>query len=220
MTIEEPIEMIHERLNQIAVQANVGLTFGSALRNIVRQDPDVIMVGEIRDHETVENAIHAALTGHLVFSTLHTNDAPGAIARLVDMGAQPFLVESTLIAVLAQRLVRKICNNCRKPYTPSLQEVAALNLPDIEIDDLNLFKGIGCTKCRGTGYFGRIAVFEVMPISEEIRSLIHKNAGAQDIKKQALKEGMHTLRESAIAKMKAGITTVEEVLRVTGRYGN
>jgi general secretion pathway protein E len=218
MTIEEPIEMIHEQLNQIAVQPNVGLTFGSALRNIVRQDPDVIMVGEIRDHETVENAIHAALTGHLVFSTLHTNDAPSAIARLVDMGAEPFLVESTLIAVLAQRLVRKICNNCRTPYMLSPQEISALKLSDNETDGLNLFKGIGCTKCRGTGYFGRIAVFEVMPVGDEIRSLIHKNAGAQDIQKQALKEGMHTLRESAIAKMKAGITTVEEVLRVTGGY--
>lgn len=218
MTIEEPIEMIHEQLNQIAVQPNVGLTFGSALRNIVRQDPDVIMVGEIRDHETVENAIHAALTGHLVFSTLHTNDAPSAIARLVDMGAEPFLVESTLIAVLAQRLVRKICNNCRRPYTLSPQEISALKFSDTETDALNLFKGIGCTKCRGTGYFGRIAVFEVMPVGDEIRNLIHNNAGAQDIKKQALKEGMHTLKESAIAKMKAGITTVEEVLRVTGGY--
>jgi len=217
MTIEEPIEMIHERLNQIAVRPNVGLTFGSALRSIVRQDPDVIMVGEIRDYETVENAIHAALTGHLVFSTLHTNDAPSAIARLVDMGAEPFLVESTLIAILAQRLVRKICNTCRKPYTPPPQEIAALNIPDAEIGELNLFKGIGCTKCRGTGYFGRIAIFEVMPISDESRHLIHINAGAQDIKKQAIKEGMHTLRESAIAKMKAGITTIEEVIRVTGR---
>ncbi len=217
MTIEEPIEMVHERLNQIAVQPNVGLTFGSALRNIVRQDPDVIMVGEIRDYETVENAIHAALTGHLVFSTLHTNDAPSAIARLVDMDAQPFLVESVLIAVLAQRLVRKICNNCRRPYTPSPQELVALNLSDEEFRELNLFKGVGCTKCRGTGYYGRIAIFEVMPISEAIRNLIHNNAGAQDIKKQALKEGMQTLRESAIAKMKAGITTLEEVIRVTGR---
>jgi general secretion pathway protein E len=218
MTIEEPIEMIHERLNQIAVQPNVGLTFGSALRNIVRQDPDVIMVGEIRDYETVENAIHAALTGHLVFSTLHTNDAPSAIARLVDMGAQPFLVESTLIAVVAQRLVRKICNGCRRPYTTSPQDKTVLSLPEEETRDLTLFKGIGCPKCRGTGYFGRIGIFEIMPISGEIRHLIHINAGAQDIKKAALKEGMHTLRESAIAKMKAGVTTFEEVIRVTGKY--
>jgi len=218
MTIEEPIEMLHEGLNQIAVQPGVGLTFGSALRNIVRQDPDIIMVGEIRDHETVENAIHAALTGHLVFSTLHTNDAPSAIARLVDMGAQPFLVESTLIAVLAQRLVRKICDHCRKPYFPSSQELAALNLPDQELREMTVFKGAGCVKCRGTGYWGRIGIFEVMPVSNEIRHLIHINAGAQDIEKTALKEGMHTLRESAVAKMKAGITTVEEVLRVTGGY--
>jgi general secretion pathway protein E len=218
MTIEEPIEMLHERLNQIAVQPNVGLTFGSALRNIVRQDPDVIMVGEIRDHETAENAIHAALTGHLVFSTLHTNDAPSAIARLVDMGAEPFLVESTLIAVLAQRLVRKICQNCRQPSILSDQDIIALNLPPEELRSSQFFHGTGCTKCRGTGYYGRIAIFEVMPVSEEIRHLIHINAGSQEVQKMARKEGMQMLRESAIAKLKDGITTAEEVLRVTGRY--
>jgi general secretion pathway protein E len=218
MTIEEPIEMLHEQLNQIAVKPNVGLTFGSALRNIVRQDPDIIMVGEIRDYDTVENAIHAALTGHLVFSTLHTNDAPSAIARLVDMGAQPFLVESTLIAVLAQRLVRRVCNTCRQTYTPTAQDLSALSLSEDEGNGLQLFYGAGCTKCRGTGYYGRIGIFEVMPVGEEIRHLIHTNAGAQDIKKTARQEGMHTLRESAISKMKAGITTVEEVLRVTGRF--
>ena len=217
MTIEEPIEMLHEQLNQIAVQPNVGLTFGSALRNIVRQDPDIIMVGEIRDYDTVENAIHAALTGHLVFSTLHTNDAPSAIARLVDMGAQPFLVESTLIAVLAQRLVRKICNTCRQHYNATTQDLSALNLTEDEVKDLQLFYGAGCTKCRGTGYYGRIGIFEVMPVSDEIRHLIHTNAGAQEIKKIARQEGMHTLRESAVSKMRAGMTTVEEVLRVTGR---
>ena len=218
MTIEEPIEMINDRLNQISVQPNVGLTFGTALRNIVRQDPDIIMVGEIRDHETVENAIHAALTGHLVFSTLHTNDAPSAIARLVDMGAQPFLVESTLIAVIAQRLVRQICTVCSKPYLPSSKEIAALNLPAAETQNLTLCKGAGCVKCRGTGYWGRIGIFEVMPVSDAIRHLIHTNAGSQDIQKTAFKEGMHSLRESAVAKMKAGVTTLEEVIRVTGGY--
>ncbi len=218
MTIEEPIEMINEQLNQIAVQPNVGVTFASALRNIVRQDPDVIMVGEIRDYDTVENAIHAALTGHLVFSTLHTNDAPSAIARLVDMGAEPFLVESTLIAVLAQRLVRKICDSCRRPYTPSPQEITALNLPRDEVESLHLFHGTGCTKCRGTGYFGRTAIYEIMPVSGDIRHLIHTNSAAQDIKKLAVKEGMHTLGESALIKMRVGITTPEEVIRVTGRY--
>jgi general secretion pathway protein E len=216
MTIEDPVEMIQEDLNQIAVRPNTGLTFGTALRNIVRQDPDVIMVGEIRDYETAENAIHAALTGHLVFSTLHTNDAPSAIARLVDMGAQPFLVESTLIAILAQRLVRKVCENCAKSYVPAPQELVPLNLSEDELNNMSLRKGVGCTKCRGTGYHGRSAVFEVMSVSDEIRKLIHHNAGSQDIKKQAIKEGMHTLRQSAIHKMNAGITTLEEVVRVTG----
>jgi type II secretory ATPase GspE/PulE/Tfp pilus assembly ATPase PilB-like protein len=210
--------MLHEQLNQIAVQPNVGLNFASALRNIVRQDPDIIMVGEIRDHDTVENAIHAALTGHLVFSTLHTNDAPSAIARLVDMGAEPFLVESTLIAVLAQRLVRKICNNCRQPYTLTKNDTIALNLPQEAMQAAQFFYGAGCSRCRGTGYHGRIAVFEVMPVNEEIRHLIHNSASAQDIKGVARKEGMHTLRESAVAKLQDGITTVEEVLRVTGRH--
>lgn len=217
MTIEDPIEMIQEELNQIAVRPNTGLTFGTALRNIVRQDPDVIMVGEIRDYETVENAIHAALTGHLVFSTLHTNDAPSAVARLVDMGAEPFLVESTLIAVLAQRLVRRVCDNCAKTYIPAPKELASLNLPEAEVKELALRKGKGCAKCRGTGYYGRIAVFEIMVVSDAIRKLIHSNAGAQDLKKQAFKEGMHTLRQSALKKMKAGVTTLEEVIRVTGR---
>ncbi len=217
MTIEDPIEMLNENLNQIAVRSNVGLTFGTALRNIVRQDPDVIMVGEIRDSETADNAIHAALTGHLVLSTLHTNDAPSAIARLVDMGAEPFLVESTLIAVLAQRLVRKICNACAETYTPSPTELAALRLADDpSMQGILLKKGEGCGKCRGTGYYGRIAIFEVMPVSPKIRKLIHHSSGAHDIKERALKEGMQVLRESAIQKMKDGITTVEEVIRVTG----
>ncbi len=217
MTVEEPIEMLHEQLNQISVQHNVGLNFASALRNIVRQDPDIIMVGEIRDHETVENAIHAALTGHLVFSTLHTNDAPSAVARLVDMGAEPFLVESTLIAILAQRLVRRICENCCQPYKLTKQDMVALNLPPEQIRAAQFFHGNGCSRCRGTGYHGRIGIFEVMPVSAEIRNLIHHNSSAQDIKKTAQKEGMHTLRESAIAKLQSGMTTVEEVLRVTGR---
>ncbi len=218
MTIEDPIEMINEQFNQIAVRSNVGLTFGTALRNIVRQDPDVIMVGEIRDHETAENAIHAALTGHLVFSTLHTNDAPSAVARLVDMGTQPFLVESTLIAVLAQRLVRKVCDSCAQTYTPTLKQITALNLTEENPKELTFQKGKGCTKCRGTGYYGRTAIYEIMPVSEVIRQLIHKNAGSQEIKKQAMKQGMHTLRQSAIKKLKAGITTLEEVIRVTGGY--
>ncbi len=218
MTIEDPIEMLNEQFNQIAVRQTVGLTFGSALRNIVRQDPDVIMVGEIRDHETVENAIHAALTGHLVFSTLHTNDAPSAVARLVDMGAEPFLVESTMIAVLAQRLVRRVCTSCAKLYTPHSKHLAALNMPEEDMKNLQIKKAVGCSKCRGTGYYGRVAVYEVMAVSDNIRKLIHHNASSQDLKRQAIKEGMHTLKQSAIAKMKAGVTTLEEVVRVTGGY--
>ncbi|PIE32968.1 type II secretion system protein E [candidate division KSB3 bacterium] len=218
MTIEDPIEMLNENLNQIAVRPNVGLTFGTALRNIVRQDPDVIMVGEIRDNETVENAIHAALTGHLVFSTLHTNDAPSAIARLVDMGAEPFLVESTLIASIAQRLVRKVCNVCGEPYTPTERELASLKISETEGKGMSLKKGQGCTKCRGTGYYGRNAIFEIMAVTPKIRKLIHHSAGAQDIQQQATKEGMRTLRQSAIQKMKDGITTIEEVIRVTGSH--
>jgi len=218
MTIEDPIEMLNENLNQIAVRPNVGLTFGTALRNIVRQDPDVIMVGEIRDSETVDNTIHAALTGHLVFSTLHTNDAPSAIARLVNMGAEPFLVESTLVAVLAQRLVRKVCSVCGEPYTPTDRELASLDLLEAEGKNMRLQKGLGCTKCRGTGYYGRSAVFEVMAISPQIRTLIHQNVGSQEIQQQAIQEGMHTLRQSAIQKMKDGITTIEEVIRVTGSH--
>ncbi len=218
MTIEDPIEMIHEDVNQIAVRANVGLTFGTALRNIVRQDPDVIMVGEIRDPETVDNAIHAALTGHLVLSTLHTNDAPSAVARLVDMGAEPFLVESTLIAVLAQRLVRTICDACTETYTPTDLQLAPLGLTVASLNGAKLRRGVGCTKCRSTGYYGRSAIFEVMPISPAIRKLIHHNAGSQDLEAQAIKEGMHTLRESGIRKLTDGLTTIEEVVRVTGTH--
>ena len=217
MTIEDPIEMIHEEVNQIAVRPNVGLTFGTALRNIVRQDPDVIMVGEIRDAETVDNAIHAALTGHLVLSTLHTNDAPSAIARLVDMGAQPFLVESTLIAVLAQRLVRTICDACSETYRPSATQLIPLGLTEADLEGKKLHRGAGCTKCRSTGYYGRQAIFEIMPVSSAIRNLIHHNAGSQEIQAQAIKEGMNTLQQSGIRKMLEGITTVEEVIRVTGR---
>jgi len=218
MTIEDPIEMIHEDINQIAVRQNVGLTFGTALRNIVRQDPDVIMVGEIRDHETVENAIHAALTGHLVLSTLHTNDAPSAIARLVDMGAEPFLVESTLIAVLAQRLVRLICDVCGEDYTPTDNDLAPVGITTAELNGKQLRRGVGCSKCRNTGYYGRSAIFEIMPVSHEIRQLIHRSAGSQDIQAQALKEGMHTLWQSGVKKLISGQTTIEEVVRVTGTH--
>jgi len=216
ITIEDPIESIHEEFNQMVVQPSLGVTFGTAIRHIVRQSPDVIMVGEIRDKESVEYTIQAALTGHLVISTIHTDDAASAIVRLVNTGAQPFLVESTVIAVIAQRLIRKICDNCAKPYQLPQKEIAALQCSEEDAEKFLLQKGAGCEKCRGTGYFGQTAIFEVMEITDEIRDLIHSNAGAHAIKNAAIKHGMRPLKTGVIEKMKAGITTCEEMLRVTG----
>lgn len=212
VTIEDPIEMVHEQFNQVAVQPGVGVTFATALRTILRQDPDVIMVGEIRDYETAEHAIHAALTGHLVLSTLHTNDAPSAIARLTDIGVQPYLIESTLIGVVAQRLVRKICQRCQESYTPTSPEWTALELPAASVQ---FKRGLGCVHCRNTGHFGRTGVYEIMPVDETVRTLIRQQAGASDMQRAAQRAGMRTLRESALQKLFAGETTVAEVLRVT-----
>jgi general secretion pathway protein E len=220
VTIEDPIEMIYEEFNQVAVQPGVGITFDSCLRNILRQDPDVIMVGEIRDRETAENAIHSALTGHLVFSTLHTNDAPSAITRLVDMGIESFLIESSLIGVVAQRLVRRICPHCEKVYIPHAKEIAPLsseiNIKEYGSGPLQLKRGIGCVSCRGTGHLGRIGIFEIMVINEKIRELIRNRASSEAVKKQAIQDGMKTLRKSAIQKMLEGNTSLEEIIRVTG----
>jgi general secretion pathway protein E len=214
-TIEDPIEMIHETFNQVAVQPAAGVTFASALRTILRQDPDIIMVGEIRDYETAEHAIHAALTGHLVLSTLHTNDAPSSIARLVDIGVPPYLIESTLIAVVAQRLIRTICPRCREEYPPSLEECTVLGLEDVAKTPPLLVRGKGCTHCRNSGYLGRTGVYELMAMDDTVRHLIRQQAGARDIHHAAQKNGMRTLRSNSIQKALAGITTVEEVLRIT-----
>jgi type IV pilus assembly protein PilB len=191
----------------------VGITFAAALRTILRQDPDIIMVGEIRDYETAEHAIHAALTGHLVLSTLHTNDAPSAIARLTDMGVQPYLIESTLIGVVAQRLVRKICQRCVVSYSPAPETWAALGLPAQA--GVEFKRGQGCVHCRNTGYFGRMGVYEIMPVDEQLRALIHQQDGTDSIQRAAQQAGMQTLRESALQKLFAGWTTTEEVVRVT-----
>ncbi len=215
-TIEDPVELVHDQFNQITVQPNAGLTFGTALRHIVRQSSDVIMVGEIRDQETAENAFKAALTGHLVLSTLHTNDAPSAIVRLTDMGIQASLMESALTAVVSQRLVRKICDMCGEPCTPSKHKLDLLQLTDEDLVGLPIRRGFGCSKCRETGYFGQTAVFEIMPITDEIRALIHSHAAAHVIRQAAVKEGMKTLKDSAMAKFKAGIISVDEVLRAMG----
>jgi type II secretion system protein E len=213
ITIEDPVEYQLKGVNQIPVRPKIGLSFAAGLRHIVRQDPDVIMVGEIRDLETAEIAIQSALTGHLVFSTLHTNDAPGAVTRLQDMGCEPYLLSSVLTGVLAQRLVRRICQACRAPDHPDPAELLALGITDAT--GLELFRGKGCDECRGTGYRGRTGIYELFKISEEARSLIVQKVPGGDIRRHAVGHGMVTLREDAWAKACAGQTTVAEILRVT-----
>jgi general secretion pathway protein E len=214
ITVEDPVEYQLKGVNQIAVKPKIGLSFATGLRHIVRQDPDIIMVGEVRDLETAEIAIQAALTGHLVFSTLHTNDAPGAITRLQDMGAEPYLVSSVLEGVLAQRLVRRICDACRVPADPDPAELLALGL-GAEVPDASLFRGRGCGDCRGTGYRGRTGIYELFVITEEVRSLILRKAATGEIRRHATEHGMLTLRTDGWRKARAGVTTLEEVLRVT-----
>ena len=213
ITVEDPVEYQLKGINQIPVRPKIGLSFASGLRHIVRQDPDVIMVGEIRDLETAEIAIQAALTGHLVFSTLHTNDAPGAVTRLQDMGCEPYLVSSVLSGVLAQRLVRRVCQACRAPDHPDPASLLALGVTDAA--GVELFHGKGCDDCRGTGYRGRTGIYELFRITEDARSLIVRKAPAGEIRRLAVAQGMVTLREDAWAKAGAGLTTVQEILRVT-----
>ena len=213
ITVEDPVEYQLKGVNQIPVRPKIGLSFAAGLRHIVRQDPDVIMVGEIRDLETAEIAIQSALTGHLVFSTLHTNDAPGAITRLQDMGCEPYLLSSVLTGVLAQRLVRRICQACRAPDHPDPAELLALGITDAT--GLELFRGKGCDECRGTGYRGRTGIYELFKISDATRSLIVQKVPGGEIRRHAVGHGMITLREDAWAKACAGLTTVAEILRVT-----
>jgi general secretion pathway protein E len=213
ITVEDPVEYQLKGVNQIAVKPKIGLSFATGLRHIVRQDPDVILVGEIRDLETAEIAIQAALTGHLVFSTLHTNDAPGAITRLQDMGVEPYLVASVLEGALAQRLVRRICPACRVPDHPPAADLDALGVEGAAASPL--FRVKGCDQCRSTGYRGRTGIYELFVITEDVRSLILRRAPTRDIRRQAMDEGMLTLRMDGWAKACAGVTTVEEVLRVT-----
>ncbi len=213
ITIEDPVEYQVSGIGQVQVNPKVGLTFATGLRSILRQDPDVILVGEIRDTETAEIAVHAALTGHLVLSTLHTNDAPTAITRLVDMGIEPYLIASSLEGVIAQRLVRRICLHCRESYRPAPEELKTLGLPeDAQID---LFRGKGCEECLGTGYKGRIGVFEVLELDEKLKNLILATPNAAEIRKEALKENFKTLRQDALEKVLAGLTTSSELLAVT-----
>ncbi len=214
-TVEDPIEMIHEEFNQIAVQPAVDITFGTILRNILRQDPDIIMIGEMRDLETAENAIQAAMTGHLVLSTLHTNDAPSSITRLLDMGVPYFLIQATLVGILAQRLVRKICKYCKEPFEIDSEKLEILGLRTGKKGRIKLYRGKGCVRCRGTGHLGRIGIFEVLPFTESIKKLTTSETNFEAIRATAKKEGMSSLREDAIAKLLNGETTYQEVLRAT-----
>ena len=218
ITVEDPIEYQLQGISQVQVNPKIGLTFAKGLRTIVRQDPDVILVGEIRDLETAEIAIQAALTGHLVFSTLHTNDAASAITRLIDMGVEPFLVSSAVNAILAQRLVRKICPHCRESYIPPDAFLDKVGLSPVKFSGRELYRGTGCDQCQQTGYRGRIGIYELMILTPKMKTLILTTSDAGQIKKEALSSqatGMTTLRQDGLRKVLAGLTTVEEVFRVT-----
>ena len=217
MTAEDPVEFNLDGINQVQVRPEIGLTFAAALRSFLRQDPNIILVGEIRDQETADIAIKAALTGHLVFSTLHTNDAPSTITRLVDMGLPPFLVASAVRLVVAQRLLRRICPDCKEEYEPEPEKLEILGIDPEEVKKkgLKFYRGRGCPTCGGTGYKGRIAVFEVMPITRELQRLIIEGASALEIEEVAAQQGMTTLRQEAIARMFEGITTIDQVITET-----
>jgi type IV pilus assembly protein PilB len=215
LTAEDPVEYDIDGIMQVAVNEAVGLTFGKALRSFLRQDPDVIMVGEMRDLETAQIGIQASLTGHLVLTTLHTNDAPGAVTRLVDMGVEPFLISSTLMAVLAQRLVRTICKKCRTPFEPTESQLALLNLSPHDIGDKVFYYGRGCQACNDTGYKGRKGIFELLVVSEAIRALINERAPTVVLRQKAVELGMVTLREDGLRGIFDGDTTIEEVVKYT-----
>ncbi len=214
ITTEDPVEYQLEGINQIQVHPKIGLTFAASLRSILRHDPDIVLVGEIRDAETAENAIQASLTGHTVFSTLHTNDAAGAFTRIVDMGIEPFLVASTVEGIMAQRLVRRLCKHCKEPYKPTEQDVPP-DFPWEKLGDNTLYRAVGCRECRGVGYTGRMGIYELLVTNEEIKQLAHDRASSFVIRRAALKAGMKTLRADAWRKAIEGSSTVEEVLRAT-----
>jgi type IV pilus assembly protein PilB len=216
-TAEDPVEFNLEGINQVQMNSEIGLNFSAALRSFLRQDPDIIMVGEIRDYETAEIAFKAALTGHLVVSTLHTNDAPSTINRLINMGVEPFLVTSAVNLIVAQRLVRKICNNCKSPMTVDHQTLLDVGFREDELQGLQVYKGEGCDICNETGYKGRISIYEILEFSDELKTLVFEKADPLILKKTAQKGGMKSLRRSALNKVKAGVTTIEEVVGVTAK---
>jgi type IV pilus assembly protein PilB len=214
-TAEDPVEFNLLGINQVQMHVDIGLNFAAALRSFLRQDPDIIMVGEIRDYETAEIAIKASLTGHLVLSTLHTNDAPATINRLLNMGVEPFLVASSINIVVAQRLARRICDNCKEELYVSPEALVNIGIPAAEASHLKIYHGVGCTRCSNTGYKGRVALYECMVMTEKLKEYILNGASSAEIKRQAIDDGMDTLRASGLKFLKQGVTTVEEVLRVT-----
>jgi general secretion pathway protein E/type IV pilus assembly protein PilB len=213
ITTEDPVEYQLAGINQIQVQNKIGFTFGHSLRSILRHDPDIVLVGEIRDLETAENAIQASLTGHLVFSTLHTNDAPTAYTRLTDMGLEPFLVASTVEAVMAQQLLRRLCKNCKEVFEPARDEFPE-DFPWDEVAGRPLYRPVGCHQCRGVGYMGRVGIYELMVTTDEVRELANENASAWRLRKKALDGGMRSLRDDGWNKVLRGDSTVDEVMRV------
>lgn len=215
ITVEDPVEYQLSGVNQVPVRHEVGMTFASALRAMLRQAPNIVMVGEIRDLETAEIAINASLTGHMVFSTLHTNDAPGAITRLIDIGVKPFLVSTSLRAAMAQRLVRKICKHCKQPYTPDPRELRSLNITAQQAAGATFMHGTGCEPCNSTGYRGRAGIFEMFIVNEEIQRMIYDNVGTARLREKARSLGMRTMREDGIRKVLTGMTTIEEVVSIT-----
>ena len=215
ITVEDPVEYQMSGINQVQVRSDIGMTFSAALRAILRQAPNIIMIGEIRDMETAEIAVNASLTGHLVFSTLHTNDAPSAVTRMIDIGVKPFLVASSTRAIMAQRLVRKICEKCKEPYQPQETELRLLGPAAKQLASAQLFHGKGCADCQFTGYRGRLGIYEIFQIDDQVRNLIFEQVSSTELRIKARELGMRTLREDGLRKVVAGITTLEEVLRVT-----
>ena len=216
ITTEDPVEYQLEGINQIQVQSKIGLNFAASLRAILRHDPDVVLVGEIRDKETADNAIQASLTGHLVFSTLHTNDAAGAFTRLVDMGVEPFLVASTVEGIMAQRLVRRLCDSCKESYQPTADEIPK-DFPMELLDQVNgtINRSVGCRKCRHVGFSGRSGIYELLVADQELRDIADRRGSTWEVKQAAIKRGMKTLRQDAYRKVTEGVTTLDEVVRVT-----
>jgi general secretion pathway protein E len=215
ITVEDPVEYKLEGINQIQVNPKIGLTFAKSLRSIVRQDPDVILIGEIRDHETASIAVQSALTGHLVLSTLHTNDAASAITRLVDMGIEPFLLTSSVRAVIAQRLIRVLCNECKEPYMPDAMALKRIGLSKEDCTGKKIFQAKGCSKCFNTGYKGRMPIFEILVLDDHHKSLILSTSDSTKIRDLAIQQNMTTLLQDGVEKIFAGMTTIEEILRVT-----